>query len=111
MNLEYILTEDNTMVGIKGFCTDYSGYKNVSYQNRCLFMKISPDHHFKYEVTEQRELHTKLNFKFETDKELLHYAKHSGLGMEEHMLLFVLQSPQNTLKTDRHKVYYSIKRL
>lgn len=79
MNLEYILTEDNTMIGLQGKCVDYHGYKGVPYMNRCLFDKISPDHDFQFEASQQLEGQLPVYYKFENATQLNRFIDFSGV--------------------------------
>lgn len=91
---EYILTEDNTMIGIQGMVIGYSEYRLVPYMDRCLFMKISPDHDFRFEATAQFEGHAKKEFKFQSAEELNHFLHINALDDEKELIYFTIGKPK-----------------
>jgi hypothetical protein len=114
MNLEYILTEDNTMLGLVGKCVDYAGYKQVYYANRCLFMKISPDHDFRFEATFQREGSPKVYYKFQTANELNRFIDFSGvieLRKENDLIYKTIEKIGTVSYINIGRNYFTFKRL
>lgn len=114
MNLEYILTEDNTMIGLQGKCVDYHGYKGIPFMNRCLFMKISPDHDFQFEAIGQEEGRPAVYYKFENANQLNRFIDFSGVielrGKRDLIYKIILKpGAESFIRIGRH--YFTFKRL
>lgn len=108
---EYILTEDNTMIGIQGMVIDYSEYKNVAFMNRCLFMKISPDHDFRFEATAQFEGHNKKEFKFLSASELNHFLNLNALHDDQLLIYTTIEKPKAISYINRGAQWFTFTRL
>lgn len=108
---EYILTEDNTMIGIQGLVIDYSAYRNVPYMNRCLFMKISPDHDFQFEATAQIEKGPKKEFKFQSAEELNHFLGICGLWDDKMLIYTTIEKPKAISRINRGTEWFTFTRL
>lgn len=109
-NREYILTEDNTTIGIKGLIIDYAGYKRIYYANRCLFQKLSPDNKFQFEATEQWEGGSKRYYLFEDAGELNHFLK-ICMRDELELIYFSIQKLNSIAYLNFGKQYFTFTRL
>jgi hypothetical protein len=111
MNHEYILTEDNPMLGVKGLLKDYDGYKNIAYMNRCLFQKISPDHDFVFEATWQHEGFPKSYFKFESVKDFNHFLHACARDHDAELIYFSINAVNSPAYFNWGKEYFTFTRL